>query len=111
MTVCLHTHRLTTGAHGEAGKVRPRQTGRPEEALPQAFTTASLSELLWPRNLHNTHCCEDQGSSHTEGKRVRRREVMSTRTERHNAALKSVKGKLKSEMKRMRTQRRERKET
>lgn len=56
VTVCLHTHRLTTGALGEAGNVGPRQTGRPEEALPWALATAPLSELLWPPNLHNTHC-------------------------------------------------------
>lgn len=56
MTVSLHTHRPTTGALGEAGNVGPRQTGRPEEALPQAFATAPLSELLQPPNLHNTHC-------------------------------------------------------
>jgi len=56
VAVCLHTHRPTTGTLGEAGNVGPRQTGRPEEALPRAFATAALYMLLWPPNLHNTHC-------------------------------------------------------
>lgn len=35
-------------ALGEAGNVRPRQTGRLEEALPRASAAAPLSEPLWP---------------------------------------------------------------
>lgn len=71
VTVCLHTHKLTTGVFGWAARAGPRKTGRPEEALPQAPATASLSVLQWPRNLHNTYCYSRLRSSHTEGKRER----------------------------------------
>lgn len=76
MTVCLHTHRPTTGALGEAGNVGPRKMGRPEAALALAFATALLSELLRPPNFHNSVIL-DRGTLPHKGQ--------ESKTERHDA--------------------------
>lgn len=80
MTVCLHTHRPTTGALGEAENVGPRQTGRPEEALPRAFATAPLSEpALASQPPQHSLLFQAEGSSHTQSKRVRQGDKIATR--------------------------------
>lgn len=72
VTVCLHTHRLTTGTHGEAGNVEPRQTGRLQEALPLAFATAPL--------FPGVHCYSKlRDPPSPQGKKVRHGDVMQKR--------------------------------
>lgn len=98
MTVGLHTHRPTVGALGEAGDVEPRQTGRPEEVLPRALTTALLSERLWPTTSTTlTVILGRRILPHAAGVSGREKRCqLGLRTGRHHGAL-TVKGKVESE--------------